>query len=204
MATTTYQSAVERVALECLNRTDLDVQIQAGIQATIRRYEGQRFWFNESSTVLTASVSIETVAVPTDFLFLDQIRVTENSADLPLVWAPFSLIRQINLNHAVGLPTRYHIYGQNFYLANVPDSAYALPTFYVHRVAQLVNPTDTNSWLSAAEDVLVFGAASYVSALIGDMPNAEKWKAAEITFYQQDLLWKRDAYGGGRLTMTRF
>ena len=192
------------MALECLNRTDLDSQIQAGIKATIRRYEGKRYWFNETSTVLTAQVSVETIAVPTDFLFLDQLRVTENSADLPLVWAPFSLIRQINLNHAVGLPTRYNIYGQAFYIANVPDSAYALPCFYVNRKPDLVNPTDTNSWLSAAEDVLVYGAASYVCAQIGNIEQAQKWQAMENMFYKQDLESRQEQYGGGRLTMTRF
>lgn len=156
----TYLEVQQRIADDLLNRSDFNAQIKNHIQATIRRYQRERFWFNETSTILTCVRSVETVAVPSDFLFLQNLYVTQNSSDTELVPTAFADIRRLNVDTSVGLPTRFVKYGDNFHLANVPDSAYPLPCYYIQQIPALSADTSTNAWLSAAEDVIVFGAAT--------------------------------------------
>lgn len=160
----TYLQVRNRIATDFIGRSDLDTQIQNGIQTTIRHYQRERFWFNETSTLLMAVASVETIATPADFLFLQELMVIQNSANIQLVAAPFDFIRRLNINTTVGLPTRYCLYGENFHLANIPDSAYVVPCYYINQLPVLSADADTNGWLSAAEDLVVYGAAKYVWA----------------------------------------
>lgn len=158
----TYLDVQNRIADDLLNRSDLTNQVKNGIQAAIRHYQRERFWFNETSTVLTCVVSQETVAVPSDFLFVQELMVTQNSANIQLIAAPFDFIRRLNINNTVGLPTRFCKYGENFCLANLPDSAYPLPCWYINQLPALSADSSTNAWLSAAEDVIVYRASRLV------------------------------------------
>lgn len=160
----TYLDVQNRIATDFLGRSDLNAQIKNGIQTTIRHYQRERFWFNETSTLLVCVTSIETIATPADFLFLQELMVVQNSAAIQLVAAPFDFIRRLNINNTVGLPTRYCLYGENFHLANLPDSAYVVPCYYVQQLPVLSADTDTNGWLSAAQDLIVYGASKYVWA----------------------------------------
>lgn len=195
---------VQRVALDCLNRTDLNPEIKRGVQATIRHYENQRFWFNETQTALVCVRSVETIAVPADFLFIQELQVTQNSSSYELVPVDFQLLRKMNLNTSVGLPTRYAKYGTKFYLANVPDSAYPAPCYYVHKLAPLVLDADTNDWLSAAEDVIVYGAAKFVAAGMLDTDNATKFAGFESMFAREQLYQLRDQNYATKLRGTKF
>jgi len=199
-----YSDILNRVALECLNRTDLHSDISSAAQQTIRSMENQRFWFNETSTALTAVVSVETVAVPANFLSIQYLQVTQNSANIALVPVPFDMIRFLNINNTVGLPTRYCQYGPKFHLANIPDSAYPIPCYYIKRLPALVAATDTNDWLSAAEDVVVYGAATIVSAMLGDVTAAAKFMQLQTMFYNHRLIRLRDTQRDTRIKPTTF
>lgn len=199
----TYIEVIQRVGLECLNRTDLDVEIKSGIQQTIRHYQNKRFWFNETLSTLACVVSVETIAVPSDFLFIQELMVTQNSATTALIQSDFDFIRQLNIDTSTGLPTRYAKYGPRFYLSNIPDSAYAVPCYYIHRLPALSANSDTNKWLSAAEDMVTYGAAKFVSAAIGNVDNAVKFANLEKVFYD-DLCGLRDQSFHNRLRLTKF
>lgn len=160
----TYLDTVVRIQTDFLNRTDFSDTVKRAVNTAIRHYQRERFWFNETSTVLTCQVSIETIVKPVDFLFLDYLEVTQNSAHTELVKKPFDFIRKLNIDTSVGLPTVFAEYGENFHLANVPDSAYPVNCYYVQQMAALVNDGDTNNWLSAAEDVIVYAASKLVWA----------------------------------------
>lgn len=162
----TYLDVVNRIQTDCLNRTDFNDQVKRAVQTTIRTYERRRFWFNETATLLTCSVSVETVAVPTNMIALpDYLQVRQNSNDTELAVKPFDVVRKRNVDYSTGLPTIYARRHDQFYLSNVPDSAYVLPCYYLKKLAALSADTDTNDWLSAAEDVIVFGAAKMVWAM---------------------------------------
>lgn len=159
---TTYLDVQNRVATDFLNRTDLSQQIKNGIKATIRTHQRQRFWFLETATALACAVSVETIALPANFFKMQDLYVTQNSADIQLIVKPFDEIRARNINKTLGLPTIYALYGGNIRLANIPDSAYAVPCYYLKLLPALSADADTNKWLSAAEDMVVYGAAKHV------------------------------------------
>ena len=201
---TTYADVQQRIALDCLNRTDQVSEIQVAIKATIRQMENQRFWFNETSTALVAIPSVETIAVPANFLFIQELQVTQDSANIRLVPNAFDMIRWLNINNTVGLPTRYCQYGPKFHLANIPDSAYPIPCYYIKTLTVLSAETDTNDWLSAAEDVVVYGAASMVAAQLGNVSAAAKFSQLKVMFYNERLLRLRDAQASHMIRATRF
>lgn len=166
--------------------------------------ENQRFWFNETSTALVAIPSVETIAVPANYLFIQELQVTQSSANIRLVPNAFDMIRWLNINNTVGLPTRYCQYGPNFHLANIPDSAYPVPCYYIKTLPVLSLETDTNDWLSAAEDVVVYGAASMVAAQLGDVTAAVKFSQLKTMFYNERLIRLRDAQASHMIRATRF
>jgi len=166
--------------------------------------ENQRFWFNETATTLACVANVETVAVPVNYLFLQMLQVTQNSANIKLVPNSFDMIRWLNINQSVGLPTRYCQYGPFFHLANTPDSAYPLPCYYLKRLPALSAETDTNDWLSAAEDVVAYGAASIVAANLGNVSAAAKFNQLKVMFYHERLLRLRDAQASHILKATKF
>lgn len=201
---TTYIDIQQRVALDLLNRTDQVAEIQGAIQQTIRAMENQRFWFNETMSTLACVSSVETVPVPTNYLFLQMLQVTQNSANIRLVPNSFDLIRWLNINNTVGLPTRYCQYGPYFHLANIPDSAYPIPCYYLKRLPALSAESDTNDWLSAAEDVVAYGAAQIVSANLGNVSAAAKFGQLKVLFYNERLIRLRDAQASHILKPTKF
>lgn len=200
----TYLEVQQRIAIDCLNRFDMGPEIKRGIQQTIRNYENERYWFNETSTALACVKSSEVVTVPADFLFLDRLSVLQNSVETLLVEQNFKFIRQMNNGGTVALPTVFARYGNAFHLASVPDSAYALPCYYVHRLSALSADSDTNKWLSAAEDVIVYGAAKKVAADLRNIDDALTFAQLESRFYIERLITLRDQKARGKITPTRF
>jgi len=159
---TTYLDVQNRVATDFLNRTDLTPQIKNGIKATIRTHQRQRFWFLETATALACVVSVETIALPANFFKMQELDITQSSADIKLVPTDFDEIRLLNTTSFKGLPFKYCLYGGNIHVASVPDSAYAMPCYYLKTLPALSADADTNKWLSAAEDLVVYGAAKHV------------------------------------------
>lgn len=161
----TYIDVVMRVQTDMLNRTTYSDQVKRAILSTIRRRERERFWFNETSTALVAVAGTATLGKPANFLFLDRLEVVENSNTTALIETTLNSVRDINQNDSLSLPTHFTQYADQFVLANTPNSAYAINCYYVKQLPILVNDSDTNDWLSAAEDVVVYGAAKQVWAM---------------------------------------
>jgi len=200
----TYLDVQNEVA-DILNRSVFTSQIQSGIQKAIRQYEKERYWFNETVTALTCTPNVEQLAVPADYLFYTRMEIIQASAYLPMIVRPFSEIRQINMNESLGLPIRFCEYGKNFWLANVPDSAYTVMAYYVQKLPALSADTDTNDWLSAASDVIVACAAKYVNLLyIKDTSAANACAQMEQTFKAMQLDALRDQMFENRFRPTHF
>ena len=200
----TYLSIQQNVA-DILNRTDYTTQIKLGIIATIRAYEKQRFWFNETVTALTCIPNSELLAVPADHLLTDRMEIVIQSADVPMINVPFSEVRYININESLGLPIRWCQYGVNFHLANVPDSAYTILCYYLQKLPELSADTDTNDWLSVAEDMVMYGAAKFVAkTYIKDMQAGAVFSAMQKSYADEQLYKLRDQKFQGRLRQTRF
>lgn len=200
----TYLDVTQRIGADLLNRTDLNPEIGRAINQCIRSYENQRFWFNETQSSLLCVVNNALITKPADFLMLTRLEVVQNGNADELIEKDLDFIRQINSTTSTSLPSFYCEYGASFMLADIPDSAYAVNCFYVHKLPALSATTDTNKWLSAAEDVVVYGAAKYVTANMGNAVKAAEFGAIEKMFYQQRLVGQRDQTMHSRLRNTQF
>lgn len=201
----TYLETVTRIQTDLLNRSDFSDTVKRSIQTTIRHYERQRFWFNETATTLVCVPSVETVTVPANMIaFPDLLQVTQNSNDTELVVMPFATIRRINVDNSVGLPTQYTMRNNQFYLANVPDSAYPLQCYYLKKLPALSADGDTNKWLSAAEDLIVYGAAKLVWATTIRNVSAANVCAGLESDAIKELRRAVEGRQSGKLTPTKF
>lgn len=174
----TYTQLQSRIA-DDLNRTDLTSQIQQNILLAIEAYKNERFWFNETSTTLTASTSSAQVAAPSDILRIDRLYITISSKNIELL--------QKDLNQVVefrpttnGRPRAFAYYGNQFELDRKCDQAYSLPLYYVKQLTALSAGSDTNGWTTDGEDLIVFRAEKMLYAnVIKDQEKAIVAAASE-------------------------
>lgn len=200
----TYIDCINRVQDDFLNRTTFNAQVRRAINTTIRQRQRERFWFNETQTALTTTISSEFLDHPVDMLILDRLEIIRDGDQIPLLNKPLDLVRAINANSATGYPSVYAEYANKWYLANIPDSAYPVNCFYIMKMDPLSADTDTNKWLSAAEDVVVYGAAKLVWSTTVRNVSAASVCAQLETDALYELRRMRDQRADIRLTPTRF
>lgn len=195
----------DRINQDYLNRTDLSAECRRAIQASIRHYERQRFPWNEAYTAMTTSAGQTFVSLPSDFLQLDLIQVSFNSADFALTPTPFSTLRELNIQRGPNnLPTHYCIYQNRIELAPYPDSAYSMPCYYIKQLPALSASADVNDWVSAAEDLIVYRATNIMwGNVLRNPQEAQYYKQQEREALGQ-ILSNRDQFFTSPLKATKF
>lgn len=178
----TFIEVQNRINGDFLNR-NFGAETRRAIQAAIRTHERTRWSFNETSTALATSASVGFVSLPSNFLVLDDLRITINSENLPLLKRDPQHIRNMRVSNQPSEPTHYAIYQRRLELALIPDSAYALQVYYIKSLPTLSADTDTNSWLDGAmEDVVAYHAAKLLWAtVLRNDREAAKFAALERT-----------------------
>lgn len=199
----TFLEVQQRINLDKLNRMDMLPETKRAIQAAIRSYEGQRFWFNETSTIINCVANQSYISFPSDFMMLDELRVTVQSADYRLIQKSLDEIYEINVTRSKSQPDYFCQFGQRFELSPIPDSAYPVIVTYMQKLPTLSADTDTNDWLSAAEDLVVYCAAKMLAADLGNVGEASKFAELEGIFYRQ-LLRVRDQKTITHIRPTKF
>lgn len=201
----TYLDTVTRIQTDLLNRTTYSDQVKRAILSEIRLRQRERFWFNETVTALVAVASQEWISKPANFLFLDRLEVSENSSTTKLIEKDLNFIKDINVdNSSVSLPIYFAEYQNRFLLANIPNSAYPINCYYVKQLPALSADSDTNKWLSAAEDVIVYGAAKKVWATTIRNASAAGVCAQLQSEALSELRQMRDQVSSLRIKATRF
>lgn len=155
----TFGQLQDRISLDYLNRTDLLPEVKRAILNSIRTYEGTRFWFNETQTALAASAGQTFVSIPSDFLILDRLEVTQNSSNFKLVETSFDNIKDENIVQTQGLPVDFSYHGNRFELFPIPDSAYTVTCYYIRTLPVLSADADTNAWTTEASNLIAHDAA---------------------------------------------
>lgn len=180
----TYGDLQSRIA-DDLNRTDLTSQIQENVRLAILHYKSERFWFNETSTTLTATVGQGYVTAPTDILRIDGLYITISDRNIEL--QPQDLGRVIEYRPTSnGRPRAFCYYQNRFELDRLSDTAYALPLYYVKELTVLSSDSDSNGWTTDAEDLIVFHAEKMLYAnVIKDLEKAQAAAALETAALTQ-------------------
>lgn len=146
------KSAIKR---ELRNRTDIDTQIAASINSAIYHYQKDKFWFTEETSTKTTTASTATVALPTDFGFLDGITILFSTGTLPVRLTKRDLTTLLdmggNSTTYTGLPTDYAIYADALYLYPVPNGVYTLTLYQNFLNAPPTLDADTSDWTNPAK-----------------------------------------------------
>ena len=153
-----------RIANE-LARTDINAEILKSIQTTIRRYERERFYFNEVRLTLTTSSGAE-YYTSTEFPFIgriseiDSVRITVNGSTYTLREKDYSWINEISTTGTnTGDPTIYAFYGNQFRFYPIPNAARTVVVSHVEkRATSLTSTASENYWTNEAEELIRAGA----------------------------------------------
>lgn len=190
----TYTQLQSRIA-DDLNRTDLTSQIQQQILLAIEAYKNERFWFNETSTTLTASVGSAQVAAPSDLLRIDRLYITISNRNIELIAKDINQVIEFRPS-TNGRPRAFAYFGNQFELDRKADLAYSMPLYYVKQLTALSAGSDTNGWTTDGEDVIVFRAEKMLYANV--IKDGEK--AATAQMMESDALTRLRSLGRARIT----
>lgn len=189
MAIDTYAKLQSEI-LDTLNRTDLvaDVTeytpgtIEGAVQRAIskaerrivRRLRTREF---ETSSAITTTASVETIALPSDFVMAKAL-VLQTNPNVTLISK--DLVQLINdyPSTASGYPSAFATYGTNFHLRPIPASVQTLRLYYYAAPAPLSDSNTTNIILQKYPDLLLYGALIEVTAHVEDDERISLWKGA--------------------------
>ncbi len=156
---TTFAIIKGRIA-DDIARTDLTNQISEAVLSAIDHYESERFYFNESRSAVTFSTVVGQIdyanaassylqgLVRVDALFLEETNVTP----YPLSRYAFSDFEMLGPTTS-GKPTAF-THRDSIRLWPKPDAVYPMRVHGVYRITTLSGETDTNAWLTDAEELI--------------------------------------------------
>ena len=185
----TFLSAQNRLNNDYFNRTDLTAETKTALIRAIRHFERERFWFNQTATALAVSTASSGLALPADFIALDFVTVRQTSggvtSDSVVTPRVFDRIAFRNRSTVKGPVEEVGFYKNQLQFAPIADSAYTVTVYYTHSLPTLSADGDTNDWLSAAEDLIVYHAAADVmlNILHRDPAEVQPMKALETEAY---------------------
>lgn len=148
-----------------LNRTDLTTQINRSINRSITYYEKERFWFNETTgtfSTVSGTKNYSSSTIPSDIAEIDYVEIVVNSNDFELKPRTYEYIEQIDVHHAIGVPTDYAFYQENIYLYPIPNDIYTIRVSYQQKYTTLSADSDTNDFTVYAEDLIEFASSRWV------------------------------------------
>lgn len=155
----TYGAMQDRIADE-LARSDLTSQIQKAIQSAIKHYERQRFFFNEARSVTFSLSSSQEFYTASDhasipnLLQIDAFTLLLNGTVYPVRQASYDEIEEMPGGTYDPIPSRYSYYGQQVRLYPVPSGGSLARVSGVLRLATPSATTDTNAWMTDAEELI--------------------------------------------------
>jgi len=144
-----------RIGSETL-RSDTDSLgfIGSEILTAIAHYDDERLKFNEVRATASTTADDSYVALPSDFMDLDHLKIEVNGSTYDLVSRSFSEIEDVDSTTYTGQPTRYAVYDNQLRLYPTPDKAYELTLAYLQSLSALSADTDTNAWMTTGEELI--------------------------------------------------
>lgn len=151
----------------------------------------EAFRKNQSGTM---TASNKYLTVPSDYLAPFALSITANGSKSFLLNKDVEYLQEYNPSEATGVPKYYALYDQdNFLIAPVPASSYAVELHYFYRPVSIT--TGTTTWLGDyAEDALLYGSLVEAYTFM-------KGEADLLNLYNQrfiEALTRLKNYGEGR------
>lgn len=172
--------------------SDIASQIAQCVLLAIQHHKNERFWFNETTTTLTATVGQNFVTAPSDILLIDKWYLTISGRNIEMVQRDLDYIVEYRPT-TNGRPQSFCYYQNRFELDRPSDLTYSMPLYYVKELTALSADSDTNGWTTDGEDLIVFHAEKKLYAnVIKDLAKATAAQAQETAALTQ-LRGRRNA-----------
>jgi hypothetical protein len=188
MAIATYSDLQTSVA-NWLKRSDLTSIIPDFITlAEARIARDLRLRRQVTNTALSTVAGTQTVTLPSDFLEMENITLTNTTPPAALsVVTPEIMDRKFPSGYANGQPVVYTIVGDAIQLGPTPDAVYTVSLDYYQRFAAL-STTPTNWLLTNHPGVYLFGALAEGAPYLMEDERTPLWDTkyrAEVAALQQ-------------------
>jgi len=170
----TYSGLLASIA-SWADRTDLtDVIPDFVVAAESRLARDLRIRKQISTTTLTTVGGTAYVALPADFLEIENITITSASPQATLsVVTPEIMDRKFPAGFWTGQPQVYSLLGDNIYFGPTPDAAYTISLDYYARLAALTSAT--NWVLQKHPMVYLAGAMAEACMYLRDTEGVQMW-----------------------------
>ena len=133
----------------------LAARVPNAIQAAIRFYESERFWFLEGESTANTVDGQQAYAMPTDFLEPDALTILQGNIRYPMKRRPWSWLRRHNIDtNLTTLPQEWAYYADQIWLYPVPDAIYEIQMSFLKRLAAISAFADTNAWMTHGEELI--------------------------------------------------
>lgn len=146
-----------------LERSDTDTWAEEAITAAVKRWQGERFYFNESrllTFVTVAAQSAYTTSDDTDipaFVDLDYVKVVDSDSQTYTLTriSPEDMEDLLGSSPSSGRPDAYSYFEETFRLHPVPDAVYTVrPVGLVKKAAPASDGETSNVWMTDAYDLI--------------------------------------------------
>lgn len=160
----------------------------AQVEADLNANKNFRLQDMQKDATLTTVGGTDTVALPSDYLQLDQLFF--NAGAPPLRYMPENQANSLYTAQQVARPEFYSILaGNRLKFTPTPDSAYSLTLRYKAKIPALTSLAPTNWLLTKNPNVYLHGCAFYFSPKIKDYRQVEMYRS----FYDRTVTMLIDA-----------
>lgn len=191
-----FGTLIDRIEDE-LVRTDLTTQVKRSIVSAINYYEREPWWFLEDRDETFTTSDGQEFYGSADASFIPGLKdiaavtITINSNRFPLTRRSYEYIETLSVQTtSEGQPQDYCYFANQLRLYPIPDTAYEVRVSYNKNRTTLSATTDTNDWVTTAEELIRCRAkwdlfAHVIREDIGANSEAEYMKALEREAYSQ-------------------
>jgi hypothetical protein len=161
MALSTYTELIASVA-NWAHRSDLTaLMLDFVTMAEARISRDLRLRKQITSTTLTTTGGVRSVALPADWLEFENLSLSAGGTSRALVYVPVEHIDVKYDSAFTGMPAVYTIEGENILLAPTPDAAYNIGCMYFARFPSVIT-ADSNWLLTNHPNIYLFSTLAEV------------------------------------------
>lgn len=133
-----------------------DSTVEYYLKRAIRKLERKGLWFQQEATTLSTTASQRTVALPSDFLKIINLKVTENSYNYTMEQQPYVLVDDLDTQTSFTTRPRFYALLENELVVwPRPQMAFSLLLTYYRSLPELVQDSDSNAWTTTAQDAAI-------------------------------------------------
>jgi len=173
MAITTYSELVTALGAWTNTRSDLTA-LWPDFIALFEARMNRLIRVPEMEAESTSTTTEETLALPTDFLAIREVRVDGEAVPSMNPQA----LRQLYLESTASSPLGYTIVGTNLLFQPAPSSSIEVGITYFQKIPALTSTNTTNWLLDKYPDIYLYGTLCTAQAYLRDDERLAVWKGA--------------------------